>query len=169
MERGCAVGMGQLDMRLGQRAWGFAHGRRESGVGGRVEEAVGCVRMRLCRGFGRGSRGRISVPARRPLVEDVVGDGFRIGRVERRRLVHVEMRVEFGAERGLGRCAGWRERWRPGGQTERVEYGANGLGLGDEGDDAELSAAGRTEQRRDLVDSCDQACPQGGVGALASG
>ena len=54
---------------------------------------------------------------------------------------------------GLGWGAGGTQGRRPTGKIEVGEDGANGKGIGDEGDDAHGSAARRAEERQDLC-SC---------------
>ena len=65
--------------------------------------------------------------------------GFRIGGIESGRLVETEHPLGWGT-------SGTRER-RPAGKIEVGEDGANGNGIGDEGDDAHRSTTRRADER----------------------
>ena len=81
----------------------------------------------------------------------VVRNGFRIGGVEPAGL------IEF--EEALGRRPS-RRQWRgSGGEIEIGEDGAYGNGIGDEGDDAHRSTAGRADERQHIVDASDESGP----------
>jgi hypothetical protein len=98
------------------------------------------------------------------LVEVELGYGLGVGRVERGCLVEVLIEVE-GEFRG---STGGSERRRRGGQAEVFEDGVHGFGLSEGGEDAQLTAAGRAQQRQDLVDAGEQASPPRTVDAEAS-
>jgi len=70
-----------------------------------------------------------------------VRDGLGLGGVEGRGLIELEVGLAVEAEVGLRRAAGGGERRGCGGQTEMAENGVNELGLGEEGEDAQVDAA----------------------------
>jgi hypothetical protein len=69
----------------------------------------------------------------------------------------------------LGRSAGGSERRRAGGQTEVGEDGIDGLGGGDEGEDAHVAAAAGAGEGEDLVDAGEEAGPAGAGGGAVRG
>ncbi len=82
------------------------------------------------------------------------GNGFRIGGVEPAGLIESEFRLGWGPGGGHGR--------RPTGKIEVGEDRANGNRIGDEGDDAHRSAAGRADEREDIIDASDKGGPSRG-------
>ncbi len=97
----------------------------------------------------RGPLGYIS--AGQGLIEFVFGNRFRIGGIESGRLIE--------PEHGLGWGAGGTQERRPTGKIEVGEDGADGNGIGDEGDDTHgspattLRAVPRADEREDLIDA----------------
>jgi len=85
------------------------------------------------------------------LVEQEVGHGLGIGGVEARNLVEQEI--------PLGRAASGREGRRSVGQVEVNEDGGDDGRIGDEGEDLHGAAAGRTEERQDLIDPGEEHGP----------
>ena len=73
-----------------------------------------------------------------------------------------------GFEEALGRCPSRRQGRRPTGKIEVGQDGANGNGIGDEGDDAHRSTAARADERQNIVDTSDEGGPERG-GAAARG
>jgi hypothetical protein len=83
------------------------------------------------------------------------------------RLVEIDTAVGVEAEVVLGRAACGGEGRRGGRQAEVAEDGVDGLGSGDESENAHLGAAAGAEQWEDLVDAGEEAGPAGaGGGAL---
>jgi hypothetical protein len=138
------------------------------------------------RGEGRGNRFVEWRPdAARPsgaagLIEVELRDGLGLGRVQGRRLVEV-----VGGERvhrsgvigvelecGLGRSAGRGESGRGVREVEAAEDGADGLGVGEEGEDAHVRSAVGAAEGEDLVDAGEESGPAGaggGAGERPSG
>ena len=77
----------------------------------------------------------------------------------RGRLVEVEAGIGVEAEVVLGRATRGGEGRRSGGQAEVAENGVNGLGGGDEGEDAHVGAAVGAGEGEDLVDAGEEAGP----------
>lgn len=69
----------------------------------------------------------------------------------------------------FGRCARGGGAGRSGGQSQVVEDIVYGLGLGEEGDDAQLTAAGGTEQREDFVNTSEKPSRERGCDSGLSG
>jgi hypothetical protein len=85
------------------------------------------------------------------LVELEVGEGLGIGGVEARRLVE--------QEGSLGRAASGRERRRPVGEVEVQKNSGDDRRVGEKGEDLHGAAAGRAEERQDLVDAGEEHGP----------
>jgi len=85
------------------------------------------------------------------LVELEVGRGLGIGGVEAGRLVEEEV--------PLGRASSGSERRRPVGDVEVEEDGGDDGWVGEEGEDSHGAAAGRAEERQDLVDTGEEHGP----------
>ena len=113
----------------------------------------------------RGPLGYIS--AGQGLIEFVFGNRFRIGGIESGRLIE--------PEHGLGWGAGGTQERRPTGKIEVGEDGADGNGIGDEGDDAHGSAATtlravpRADERQNIIDASDKRSPSRGSTAAWGG
>ena len=95
------------------------------------------------------SIGQVSV--RQRLIELEFRNGFRLGGIESVGL------IEF--EEALGRRPSGRQWRRLGREIEVGQDGANGNGIGDEGDDAHRSTAGRADERQHVVDTRDEGGP----------
>ena len=85
------------------------------------------------------------------LVEQEVGNGLGIDGVEARRLVQHEVTLGWAASRCEGRGLV--------GKVEVNEDGGDDGRIGDEGEDLHGAAAGRTEERQDLIDPDDEHGP----------
>ena len=85
------------------------------------------------------------------LVELKVGYGLRIGWVEARRLVEQEVPLRWAASGREGR--------RPVGKVEVQEDGGEDGWIGQEGEDLHGAAAGRAEERQDLIDPGEEHGP----------
>ena len=85
------------------------------------------------------------------LVELEVGHGLRIGWVEARRLVEQEVPLRWAASGREGR--------RPVGKVEVQEDGGEDGWIGEEGEDLHGAAAGRAEERQDLIDPGEEHGP----------
>jgi hypothetical protein len=98
------------------------------------------------------------------LIEVEVRNRLRFGQVVHRRLIEVEIGIGVEGEFRPGQSAGGSERRRAGGQTEVGEDGIDGLGGGDEGEDAHVGAAVEAGEGEDLVDAGEEAGPAGAGG-----
>ena len=85
------------------------------------------------------------------LVELEVGHGLGIGGVEARRLIDQEI--------PLRRPASGREGRRPVGRSRCTKDGGENGRVGEKGEDLHGAAAGRTEERQDLVDPGEEHGP----------
>ncbi len=115
-------------------------------VGGRLVPGSG----------GRSGRGRLRASGfpvvRRGLIELELRNGFGSREIEGRGLVEVEF--------GLGRAASGGHAGRPMRQVEVEKDALHGRGHGDERDDPHLAAAGRTQERKHLVDAGQELGPE---------
>jgi hypothetical protein len=106
-----------------------------------------------------------------------LGDGLGIGRVEGVRLVevvggervHRSDGVGVELECGLGGSAGGRESGRGVREVEAAEDGADGVGVGEEGEDAHIRSAVGASEGEDLVDAGEEAGPAGAGGVAGAG
>ena len=95
------------------------------------------------------------------LIELVFRNGFGVGGIESEGLIEPEV--------GLGWGTGGTQEGRPAGKIEVGEDGANGNGIGDEGDDTHGSTARRAHERKDIIDASDEASPSRGSTAAWGG
>ena len=95
------------------------------------------------------------------LIELNLGDRFRIRGIESGGLIEPEV--------GLGWGAGGTQERRQTGKIEVGENGANGNGIGDEGDDAHGSAARRADERQNIIDPGNKGGPSRGSTAAWGG
>ena len=120
------------------------------------------VEAEAMRGWAASSEYRVGLPrgAKRFSVVEVVGqrlveldgwDGLGIGRVKARCLVE--------QEGSLRRAASGREGRRPVGKVEVQEDGGEDGWIGQEGEDLHGAAAGRAEERQDLIDPGEEHGP----------
>ena len=105
-------------------------------------------------------RGRV-LSVGQGLIELNLGDRFRIRGIESGGLIEPEV--------GLGWGAGGTQERRQTGKIEVGENGANGNGIGDEGDDAHGSAARRADERQNIIDPGNKGGPSRGSTAAWGG
>ena len=107
----------------------------------------------------RDRSGHISVG--QGLIELEVGDRLWVSGIESGGLIEPEV--------GLGWGTGGTQQRKPAGKIEVGEDGANGNGIGDEGDDAHRSTTRRADEREDVIDASDKRGPSRGSTAAWGG
>lgn len=105
----------------------------------------------------------------RGLIELEVGYGFGVSGVEVRGLVEAECVLGVEDEVMLWRSTCGCDVWRRGGQVEVSEDGADGSGVGEEGEDAHGGSASRAAEREDLIDAREESSPTGASGEVQIG
>ena len=111
------------------------------------------------RAEGSGRRGVLS--SGQGLIEVEFWDGLRIGGIESGGLIEPELGLGWGASGTQGR--------RPAGKIEVGEDGANGNGIGNEGDDAHRSTTRGADEGEQLIDPGDEGGPSRGSTAAWGG
>ena len=118
-------------------------GRQDSTTGGRGAGRGAAEEDRCNCSVDTAAEGRGCASGAGALIEVEVRDGLGLARVVCGRLVEVEAGIGVEGEVVLGRAARRGEGRRGGGQAEVAEDCSDGLGGGDEGEDAHVGAAVR--------------------------